>query len=47
MQGQAMKFGRRDFVKIFLQLHEVDIGLKSGGRQSALLEQLVYQICLK
>lgn len=42
---QARNFKMDDFPGIFSQLHEVDIQLKSGGRQQTLLEMLVFSIC--
>jgi DNA polymerase-3 subunit delta len=42
---QARNFTPDDFVGIFSRLHEVDVLLKSGGRQQALLEMLVFAVC--
>jgi len=28
-------------------LHELNVGLKSGGRGETLLEMLIYEVCLK
>jgi len=47
MLGQARKFRPDEFPEIFSQLHAVDIGIKSGGRQTTLLEMLLYAVCRK
>jgi len=47
MMGQARKFRLDEFPEIFSQLHAVDIGIKSGGRQLTLLEMLLYAVCRK
>ena len=47
MLQQAKRFRMTEFRKIFTLLHELDVGLKSGGRGEALLEMLVYEVCLK
>jgi DNA polymerase III subunit delta len=44
---QAKKFRMAEFRKIFSLLHEIDVGLKSGGRGETLLEMLIYEVCLK
>ena len=47
MISQAQKFRMDEYRKILLQLHETDMGLKSGGRQETLFEMLLFEICLK
>jgi DNA polymerase-3 subunit delta len=47
MISQAQKFRMDEYRKIFLLLHETDLGLKSGGRQGTLFEMLLFEICLK
>jgi len=47
MISQAQKFRMDEYRKILLLLHEIDMGLKSGGRQGALFEMLLFEICLK
>jgi DNA polymerase-3 subunit delta len=47
MLQQANKFRMAEFRKILTLLHELDIGLKSGGRGETLLEMLVYEVCLR
>ncbi len=47
MLVQAQKFKMDEYRKIFLLLHETDMGLKSGGRQGTLFEMLLFEICLK
>ena len=47
MLQQAKRFRMAEFRRIFTLLHELDVGLKSGGRGEALLEMLVYEVCLK
>jgi len=47
MQQQAKRFKMDEYRKIFTLLHEIDVGLKSGGRGETLLEMLIYEICLK
>ncbi len=42
---QARNFKPEDFAGIFTRLHEVDVELKSGGRQQTLLEMLVFSVC--
>ena len=45
MLAQAGRFRLGEFQRIFSQLHEVDLGIKSGGRHEALLEMLLYTVC--
>jgi DNA polymerase-3 subunit delta len=47
MISQAQKFRMDEFRKIFLLLHETDMGLKSGGRHGTLFEMLLFEVCLK
>lgn len=47
MIGQARKFRLDEFFGIFSQLHDLDIGIKSGGRQMTLLELLLCTVCRK
>ena len=47
MIGQAQKFRMDEYRNIFRLLHETDIGLKSGSRQGALFELLLFEICLQ
>ena len=47
MLQQAKRFRMVEFRKIFTLLHDLDVGLKSGGRGEALLEMLIYEVCLK
>lgn len=47
MIAQAQKFRLDEYRKIFMLLHETDMGLKSGGRQGPLFEMLLFEICLK
>lgn len=42
---QARNFKPDDFAGIFTRLHEVDVEMKSGGRQQILLEMLVFSVC--
>ncbi len=44
---QAKRFKADEYRKIFTLLHEVDVGLKSGGRGEILLELFVYSVCLE
>ncbi len=45
MLPQARKFKTDDFYKIFAELHEADMGMKSGRNPATLLEMLVYTVC--
>ncbi|HEY5976040.1 MAG TPA: DNA polymerase III subunit delta [Geobacteraceae bacterium] len=45
MAGQARNFKRKELGRIFQQLHQTDLSLKSGGRPQAVLEQLLFHIC--
>jgi DNA polymerase-3 subunit delta len=47
MLVQARKFRLEEFQGIFSQMHDVDVGIKSGGRQMTLLEMLLYAVCRK
>jgi len=47
MLSQAKKFRMEEFRNIFVLLHEFDIGLKSGARHEAVLQSLVYEVCMK
>ncbi len=47
MLSQAKKFSMAEFRKIFVLLHEFDVGLKSGARYETVLQLLVYEICMK
>jgi DNA polymerase-3 subunit delta len=44
---QAKNFKMEEFRKIFMLLHEFDMGLKGGARYETVLEMFVYEICLK
>jgi len=45
MLGQARRFRLDEFEGIFSQMHDIDVGIKSGGRQTTLLEMLLYTVC--
>lgn len=45
MLTQARRFRLDEFPEIFSRLHDADIGIKSGGRQTTLLEMLLYAVC--
>lgn len=45
--GQARRFRREEFQEIMCQLHELDVAIKSGGRQQTLLEMLLVRVCTK
>lgn len=45
MLTQARRFKLDEFPEIFSRLHEADVGIKSGGRQTTLLEMLLYAVC--
>ncbi len=47
MVAQARRFRLDEFPEIFSQLHDADVGIKSGGRQITLLEMLLYTVCRK
>lgn len=47
MLAQAKKFRLDEFPGIFTQMHDIDVGMKSGGRPLTLLEMLLYTICRK
>jgi DNA polymerase-3 subunit delta len=47
MISQAERFRVDEYRRIILLLHEIDMGLKSGGRPGALFEMLLFEICLK
>jgi DNA polymerase-3 subunit delta len=45
MLGQARRFRLDEFPEFFSQMHDADVGIKSGGRQATLLEMLLYTVC--
>lgn len=47
MISQARKFRLDEFPGIFAQMHDIDVGMKSGGRHATLLEMLLYAVCKK
>lgn len=47
MLGQAKRFTLRELVQILGKLHDLDVGMKSGGKPAILLETLLFDICLK
>jgi hypothetical protein len=47
MLGQARRFRLDEFPGILAQMHDVDVGIKSGGRQLTLVEMLLYTVCRK
>lgn len=47
MISQAQKFVMAEYRKIFVILHEADMGLKSGGKPATLFDMLLFSICLK
>lgn len=47
MIPQAKNFRMEELRKIFMLLHEFDVGLKSGARHETTLQMLVYEVCLK
>lgn len=47
MLAQAKRFRMEELRKIFILLHEFDVGLKSGARHETVLQMLVFEVCLK